>query len=124
MSMRYACELYHSIDDVNADYKLYFNITFRGLDQGLVPGVRIVHFGASADEFKHRYRRQPVLPVRVRTTAAMSAVSVDRLADHPHRETRRRIQNPSEGVSGMPVQIPFDLGIGAPGFGSCWTRLR
>ncbi len=52
MSMRYACELYRSIDDVNADYKLYFNITFCGLDQGLVPGVRIVHFDASADEFK------------------------------------------------------------------------
>lgn len=37
---------------LNADFKLYFNLMYRGLDQGLVPGVRVVHFGASADEFK------------------------------------------------------------------------
>ena len=38
--------------DLNADFKLFFNLMYRGLDQGLVPGVRVVHFGASADEFK------------------------------------------------------------------------
>ncbi len=37
---------------LNANFRLYFNLMYRGLDQGLVPGVRVVHFGASADEFK------------------------------------------------------------------------
>ena len=37
---------------LNAEFKLYFNLMFRGLEQGLVPGVHVVHFGASADEFK------------------------------------------------------------------------
>jgi predicted N-acyltransferase len=37
---------------LNAEFKLYFNLMFRGLEQGLVPGVQVVHFGASADDFK------------------------------------------------------------------------
>ena len=39
---------------LNADADLYFNVMFRGLEHGLTPGVRVVHFGASADEFKQR----------------------------------------------------------------------
>jgi predicted N-acyltransferase len=31
---------------------LYFNIIYRGLEQGLRPGVSVVHVGATADEFK------------------------------------------------------------------------
>jgi predicted N-acyltransferase len=38
--------------ELNADADLYFNIIYRGLGQGLVPGVRQVHIGAGADEFK------------------------------------------------------------------------
>lgn len=37
---------------LNADFRLYSNLVFRGLEPGLVPGVRVVHIGASADEFK------------------------------------------------------------------------
>ncbi|MFN0055868.1 MAG: GNAT family N-acetyltransferase [Planctomycetales bacterium] len=45
--------LYCGLDyDLNAQADLYFNIIFRGLEQGLVPGVKTVHVGASADEFK------------------------------------------------------------------------
>lgn len=43
------CGLDYSL---NADADLYFNIIFRGLAQGLTGGVRVVHIGASADEFK------------------------------------------------------------------------
>ena len=37
---------------LNAEFRLYFNLMYRGLDQGLIPGVRVVHFGAAADDFK------------------------------------------------------------------------
>ena len=39
---------------VNPDADLYINLMFRGLDQALVPGVRVVHFSATADQFKQR----------------------------------------------------------------------
>ena len=39
---------------LNAEADLYFNTIYRGLQQGLVPGVRKVFFGASADQFKQR----------------------------------------------------------------------
>lgn len=45
--------LYCGLDyALNAQTDLYFNIIYRGLAQGLVPGVKIVQVGASADEFK------------------------------------------------------------------------
>lgn len=45
--------LYCGLDySLNSETDLYFNIIYRGLAQGLVPGVRTVHVGASADEFK------------------------------------------------------------------------
>ncbi len=45
--------LYCGLDyGLNAQADLYFNIIYRGLAQGLAPGVRTVHVGASADEFK------------------------------------------------------------------------
>ena len=43
------CGLDYSL---NADAELYFNILYRGLGHGLVPGVKVVHIGAAADEFK------------------------------------------------------------------------
>ena len=39
---------------VNPDADLYINLMFRGLKQALVPGVRVVHFSATADQFKQR----------------------------------------------------------------------
>ena len=39
---------------VNAESDLYFNMVFRALSQGIVPGVEVVHVGATADEFKQR----------------------------------------------------------------------
>jgi len=38
--------------DVTPDADLYFNLIYRGLDQGMTAGVRAVHIGASSDEFK------------------------------------------------------------------------
>jgi predicted N-acyltransferase len=47
--------LYCGLDyALNADTDLYFNTIYRGLGQGLAPGVKVVHIGASADEFKRR----------------------------------------------------------------------
>jgi len=43
------CGLDYSL---NAEADLYFNTIYRGLAAGLVPGVRLVNIGASADEFK------------------------------------------------------------------------
>jgi predicted N-acyltransferase len=43
------CGLDYSL---NAQVDLYFNTIYRGLAAGLVPGVRLVNIGASADEFK------------------------------------------------------------------------
>jgi predicted N-acyltransferase len=43
------CGLDYSL---NAEADLYFNTIYRGLSQGLTPGVGVVHIGASADEFK------------------------------------------------------------------------
>jgi predicted N-acyltransferase len=43
------CGLDYSL---NAQTDLYFNTIYRGLAAGLVPGVRLVNIGASADEFK------------------------------------------------------------------------
>lgn len=43
------CGLDYSL---NADAELYFNILYRGLGHGLVPGVEVVHVGAAADQFK------------------------------------------------------------------------
>ena len=39
---------------VNPDADLYINLMFRGLKQALVPGVHVVHFSATADQFKQR----------------------------------------------------------------------
>ena len=39
---------------INAETELYFNVMYRCLEQGLAPGVRVVYFGASADQFKQR----------------------------------------------------------------------
>lgn len=45
--------LYCGLDySLSRDIDLYFNVIYRGLECGLVPGVRVVHVGASADEFK------------------------------------------------------------------------
>jgi predicted N-acyltransferase len=45
--------LYCGLDyTLNANSDLYFNIMYRGLGQGLAPGVGTVFVGASADEFK------------------------------------------------------------------------
>jgi predicted N-acyltransferase len=43
------CGLDYSL---NAEADLYFNLIYRGLGQGLAPGVKVVHVGAAADEFK------------------------------------------------------------------------
>lgn len=40
--------------DVTPEADLYFNLIYRGLDQGLTSGVRAVHIGASSDEFKQQ----------------------------------------------------------------------
>ncbi|WP_397570380.1 GNAT family N-acetyltransferase [Schlesneria sp. T3-172] len=43
------------LDDAsNRDTDLYFNIVYRGIQDALVPGVRVIHIGAAADEFKQR----------------------------------------------------------------------
>lgn len=39
---------------LNAEADLYFNTIYRGLGQGLAAGVKVVHIGAAADEFKRR----------------------------------------------------------------------
>ena len=41
-------------DSANRETDLYFNIVYRGIQDALVPGVRVVHIGAAADEFKQR----------------------------------------------------------------------
>lgn len=43
------CGLDYSL---NSDAELYFNILYRGLSHGIIPGVKAVHIGAAADEFK------------------------------------------------------------------------
>lgn len=64
--------LYCGLDySLNADADLYFNIIFRGLAQGLKPGVRMVHIGAGADEFKQHMGCEPeILSVYVKAVGA------------------------------------------------------
>lgn len=63
------CGLDYSI---NAEADLYFNIIYRGLAQGLAPGVRVVHIGAAADEFKqHMGCRGESLSVYVKAVGAV-----------------------------------------------------
>jgi len=39
---------------INRETNLYFNLIYRLMQQVLIPGVNLLHFGATADEFKQR----------------------------------------------------------------------
>ena len=39
---------------LNREADLYFNLIYRALEQGMNPGVQVIHIGAAADEFKQR----------------------------------------------------------------------
>lgn len=66
------CGLDYSL---NAEADLYFNLIYRGLAQGLVPGVRVVHIGAAADEFKkHMGCRGELLSVYVKAVGAIRQI--------------------------------------------------
>lgn len=63
------CGLDYSL---NAEADLYFNIIYRGLAQGLRPGVEAVHIGASADEFKqHMGCHGEPLSIQVKAVGAV-----------------------------------------------------
>lgn len=50
----------HSLISVGFDYSinrevdLYFNLIYQMMEQGMAPGINVIHFGAAADEFKRR----------------------------------------------------------------------
>jgi predicted N-acyltransferase len=90
--------LYCGLDyTLNADADLYFNIIYRGLAQGLVPGVKRVQVGASADEFKkHLGCDQIPLSIFLKARGAVTSFLFHRLFGllFPDRPT------PSNSVDG------------------------
>lgn len=68
--------IYCGLDySINAAADLYFNIIYRGLEQGLRPGIRVVHVGATADEFKqHMGCRGIPLAIYVKTLGRIETI--------------------------------------------------
>ncbi|MGQ0634446.1 MAG: GNAT family N-acetyltransferase [Planctomycetaceae bacterium] len=68
--------IYCGLDyEINPQSDLYFNIIYRGLAQGLVPGVQVVHVGATANEFKqHMGCRGVPLSIFVKAVGRMESL--------------------------------------------------
>ncbi|MGQ0634445.1 MAG: GNAT family N-acetyltransferase [Planctomycetaceae bacterium] len=65
---------------LNSESDLYFNLIYRGLEQALAPGVRIVRIGASADEFKQHMGCRPTnLSIYVKAVGAVSSFVFNRV---------------------------------------------
>jgi predicted N-acyltransferase len=73
--------IYCGLDySINAAADLYFNIIYRGLEQGLQPGVQVVNVGATADEFKqHMGCRGIPLAIYVKTLGRIETIIFNRL---------------------------------------------
>lgn len=65
---------------LNPESDLYFNLIYRGLAQGLAPGVEVVHIGATADEFKqHMGCRAIPLSIYVKALGAIESFVFQRV---------------------------------------------
>jgi predicted N-acyltransferase len=93
------CGLDYSL---NAQADLYFNTIYRGLAAGLIPGVRLVNIGASADEFKqHMGCRGESLSIYVK--------AVGTIRQFLFKQVFGLLFDTSPAPSAMPaVEIPAD----------------
>ncbi len=67
---------------INRETNLYFNLVYRMMQQALVPGVNLLHFGATADEFKQRLGcRGSWLSIYVKASKPVAQLVLNRLFD-------------------------------------------